>query len=97
MMMFLGLFIINLQYMSKTCMRYQVKVFNHSGDFIALIGIIVAALFLSITKKVYYAGQLGGGPPVVNFHRIIPKGNKVFDYYSLEQDKPKKESNILEL
>lgn len=57
--------------------------FNHTGDFFALAGIVAAAVLLSFTKSIYNAGQLGSGPPVVNFHKIVPKGDKVFNYYSL--------------
>ena len=68
--------------MTQHVERYQVKMYNHKGDFLALLGIVLTAVLMAFVNRVYHIGQLGSGPPVVNFPRIYPKD--VYSYYDVE-------------
>ena len=71
-MLFLLMFIMNLQYLSNTVSRYNAKVLNHRGDWVSMLGILAVTIVFLLTKHFYYFPQLGSGPPVVQFEKIKP-------------------------
>jgi hypothetical protein len=74
LVLYLLLFIMNLQYLGNTISRYNARLLNHRGDWVSLAGIAsVFAVFL-LVKTFYQFPQLGSGSPVVQFEKIRPSG-----------------------
>lgn len=83
LVLYLLVFIMNLQYMGNTVARYQARLLNHKGDWISLVAIFVVCFVFSLVKTFYHFPQQGSGPPVVLFEKIKPTGDEVFTYYNI--------------
>jgi len=89
LVLYLLVFIMNLQYLSNTISRYNARLLNHRGDWLNMFGIFfICSLFL-IVKSFYNFPQLGSGPPVVQFEKVRPSGQEVFAYYDIPDPKVK--------
>jgi hypothetical protein len=91
LVLYLLVFIMNLQYMGNTVARYQARLLNHTGDWVSLVGILVVCVVFLLVKAFYQFPQLGSGPPVVLFEKIRPSGDEVFAYYSIQDPKSKRD------
>ena len=86
---YLLIFIVNMQYMFKVISRYNIRFLNHNGDHFNF-GLIAVATLLFLYMR-FFAKWEQMGPPVVDFTPIVPKKNEVFTYYDIKDPKIKKE------
>lgn len=97
MVVYLILFMMNLQYMSKTISRYQIRFLNHKGDIYNVIPMIVLTITVLLFRRFYQFEQIGNGQPVVDYPHIIPRGNDAYAYYNLPDPKAKKEPKMIDM
>ena len=92
---YLFTFVVNSQYMLKVIARYQIRFLNHKGDYLALLYTLVLISVFVLTKRFYHFEEMG--PPIANYHSIVPAGDAMYSYYGLANPKTKEEKKLLEM
>lgn len=72
MVVYLMLFVLNLQYMAKVVKKYNIRFLNHKGDVKYLVLLLLSVAVLVCSYMYFPSYALESGPVSLDFPRVVP-------------------------